>query len=351
MKDFFVNLYMLYTDMAFYMTIGLIMVFIIKIFINPEVISKYLGGNLYKSVLLASAIGVPLPLCSCSVLPTAIEIRKSGAGFGATASYLISTPMVGVDSLIATYGMMGPFMALFRAVSAFISGIVSGIVGGKLIKTHNEPEDIGHCSRCDHEHTPHNGKLVSGLKYAFGEFIDDLALPFTGGVIVAALIITLIPDNYFLNTALGNNFIAMIVMLAIGLPMYICSTSSIPVAVALIMKGLSPGAAFVFLFAGPIMNIASIMLMTKFFGRKATAVLISSAIVCALISGAALDFIVNRFNVSILLNAGVERSELPVYMLIVAGIFSVLLLISLIRKFKARILLGKSHKCHSDDCN
>ncbi len=349
------NLWELFVDMSFYIVIGLLFTGILHAFVNKDAILKHIGKKSTASVVKASVLGVPLPLCSCGVVPTAMYLGKSGASKGAVVSFLTSTPQTGVDSIIATYGLMGPLFAVYRAIAAFISGIVSGIVTNVLCKNddtdysnsktscgccsgeqESEPVDpTGCCSR--EQEVEVKPTLISKIKsiftYAFGEFLDEIAGHFVVGLLIAALISTFVPEEWL--SSFSNPLLSMLVMLVIGIPMYICSTASIPIALSLMMKGISPGAAFVFLFAGPVTNIASLAILGKTLGKKVLAIYLACAGVCSILFGFALDFIIDFTGYSGITNIidSSHEHEIPLYMIVVAVIFGALVLKSLIKKF------------------
>ncbi len=359
---YFINLWELFVDMSFYIVIGLLFTGFLHAFVNQEAILKHVGKNNTASVVKASVLGVPLPLCSCGVVPTALYLGKSGASKGAVVSFLTSTPQTGVDSLIATYGLMGPLFAVFRAVAAFLSGIVSGVVTNLFCKRDandfqkakttgalGEESDEHKTCGCSHsgchsqvEKVTFFSKVKSAFTYAFGEFLDEIAVHFVIGLFIAALISTLIPDNWL--AGLTNPLFTMLLMLLIGIPMYICSTASIPIALSLIMKGISPGAAFVFLFAGPVTNIASLTILSKALGKKVLAIYLSCVAVCAVAFGFVLDGIIAALGFSGIPSSAGASSEhgLPVYMVVIAIGFGVLVLKSLLK----RLL----HKPKNDSC-
>jgi uncharacterized membrane protein YraQ (UPF0718 family) len=312
---FFQNFYQMFVDMSFYMVIGLILVGLIHQVLSEDWIPKQLGKKGFFSIFKASVFGIPLPICSCGVIPFAVFLKKSGASIGAIISFLISTPQTGVDSIIATYGMMGPVFAIFRPLAAF----VSGIVGGGLIEAASNawnldipsnptPVTCSHCNpqkeeeNCEHHQAEPPTKaldkkttvasfLRNVFSYAFQEMIQDIALSFLVGVAIAAFITTIIPPNFFSNTMVGNSFLSGIVMIIIGLPMYICSTSSIPIAISLIIAGINPGAAFVFLYVGPATNIATIATLQKSLGKKVIILYLCVLVFMALALGFLLDWI------------------------------------------------------------
>lgn len=294
--NFLKSLYTLAIDMGLYMMIGLILVGVLNVFIKKQWIAKHLGGVGIWSVVKASIMGVPLPLCSCGVVPTGLYLKDKGASNSSAISFLISTPQTGADSIIATYGLMGPLFAWYRPLAAFVSGIIGG-VAVKFFGKNDAIEDSSSLSK-DTDDMPFTNRAIKSFKYAFGEFIDDIALHFILGLIIAALIAVIIPADFIVSIGLGSGIVSMLLMIVIGAPMYICSTSSIPIAVMLMAKGLSPGAAFVFLFMGPFTNAASLILISKKFGRKTTIIYFISASFSALGFGLALDYIVDTFGVT-----------------------------------------------------
>ncbi len=383
--EFLNNLWTLFIDMSYYIVIGLIFTGLLHAFINKDAILKHIGKDSTSSVVKASILGVPLPLCSCGVVPTAMYLGKNGASKGAVVSFLTSTPQTGVDSIIATYGLMGPLFAAYRAVSAFISGIISGIATNIFCRkddsNYTQPEknccsvkekdkeattpacacsqtyeatvSVPACS-CSNKETKQVesptcacssrksvvskptfiNKIKKGFTYAFGDFLDEIALNFVIGLIIAALISTFIPQAWL--SSFSNPFLNMLMMLIIGIPMYICSTASIPIALSLMMKGISPGAAFVFLFAGPITNIASLAILGKTLGKKVLILYLTCASVCAILFGMLLDLIIDISGYTGISNMihNAHSHTSPIYMIVIASLFGVLVLISLLKRIK-----------------
>lgn len=286
-----------YLSMAPYLVIGLIFAGVLKIVFKKEFIIKHLGGNSIASVIKAAVLGVPLPLCSCGVLPTAMSLKKSHASNGATLSFLISTPQTGVDSILATYGMLGPVFAFFRPFAALVMGIVGGLAA--LVVDRRNPPDatpvVGaatfDCVICD-QTNPHTHGLIERLiamaRYAFVKFLDDISVQLAIGIVLAGLITFLIPADFFLST-IQNEFLSMLLMIGVGMPMYVCATASIPIAAALMGKGLSAGAAFVFLAAGPATNAATMMVVGKTMGNKMLAIYLGTIGIMSIVMGYALN--------------------------------------------------------------
>lgn len=282
--------YMLLFEMGPYLMLGLFFVALLNFFFTKDLIIKYIGKDDFWSVLKASLFGVPLPLCSCGVIPTSAYMSKNGASRSAVVSFLISTPQTGIDSIIATYGMMGWVFAIFRPLVA----LISGVAGGSLIRYIKPEKEYLESSKASLSCDINIGlgpwaKLKNSVYYAFYSFLNDIAFQFVIGLMIGGLITYLIPEKFFENSSISNGLPGMLLMIAIGAPMYICATSSIPIAVSLMMKGFSPGVAFVFLAVGPVTNAASFAILMKTLGKKTTISYIAIVSVLAIIFGYILD--------------------------------------------------------------
>ena len=250
--------------MSPYLLLGFLIAGVLHVFVPKRFYAKYLSRDNKWSVLWAALLGVPLPLCSCGVIPTAVGLKNEGASKGAVASFLIATPQTGIDSILATFSLMGLGFAVVRPVAALVTGVCGGLLVNRFAGggTTVAPTD---CT-CAVER---GNRLWRVLKYAYFDMIQDIGLRLLIGLIVAALINVVVPDEFFLSFG-KQPLLQMLVILVVAVPMYICSTGSIPVAAALMMKGLSPGAALVMLMAGPAVNIASILVVKKTMGNRFT---------------------------------------------------------------------------------
>ena len=287
----------LINEMSPYLLLGFFFAGVMHAFIPGMVYNRYLGGKGFKSVFYGALFGVPLPLCSCGVLPTAMSLRKQGASKGATASFLISTPETGVDSIIATYSVLGLPFAVIRPVAAFCNAIMGGWLINKFgDKDEVVPVDASAKTCCCHhkqEETHHEGflgKMREALRFGFVEMIEDIGKWLVIGLVIAGLITVFVPDEFFALFR-GNTHLSMLLVLCIAIPMYICATGSIPIAVALMMKGLTPGAALVLLMAGPACNMASILVINKTLGRKSLVLYLVSIITMAILWGHVVDYL------------------------------------------------------------
>ena len=290
MKDLLIAFVHVFAMMAPWLVFGFLMAGVIAVWIPRNWVNRIMGGSSgFGGILRAVAIGVPLPICSCGVLPIAAGLRKHGAGKGPTAALLISTPQTGIDSILATYALLGPVFAVARPVAAALTGIVGGAavsaVGG---------EDAAVVAV---EEGPSGSRGIKAIFWqAYRRLLGSVAKPLAVGLAVSALVTVLVPDNFFAEAFRGNDWIAMPVMALVGFPMYVCSTASIPIAAALVAKGVSPGAAFVFLMVGPAMNAMSLATVAALVGRKAAAAYVAVIVVGAILCGIAINLLPNALS-------------------------------------------------------
>ena len=264
MRTYLISLLNVVCEMAPYLLLGFLIAGILHVFVPNRFYTRYLSRDNKWAVLWAALLGVPLPLCSCGVIPTAIGLRNEKASKGAVASFLIATPQTGIDSILATFSLLGLGFAIIRPVAALVTGVCGGLLVNRLVK--EDDAAVVSASACEVET---GNRLWRVLRYAYFKMIQDIGGRLVIGLLVAALIQVAIPDEFFLNFG-SQPLLQMLVILVVAVPMYICSTGSIPVAAALIMKGLSPGAALVMLMAGPAVNLASILVVRKALGRSFT---------------------------------------------------------------------------------
>jgi uncharacterized protein len=276
-------------QMAPYLLFGFLMAGVLSVLIKPETVQRHFGGRGIGPVIKAAMFGVPLPLCSCGVIPVSASLRQHGASRGATTAFLISTPQTGVDSILVTYSLLGGLVAVFRAVTA----LISGVVGGALVmlfgpaEESKSPGSNGCQDACCAGKESH-GRIYRALHYGFVTLPRDLSKSLLVGLVIAGAISALVPDDYFAGI-LGGGIGTMFIMMAVGIPMYVCATASVPIAAALIAKGVSPGAALVFLMTGPATNGATIATVWRVMGGRVAVIYLVSIGLTALASGLALD--------------------------------------------------------------
>lgn len=284
-------------QMAPWLLFGFLFAGILSAFLSPALVARFLGGQKgWRSILNSVLIAVPLPLCSCGVLPVAAGLRRQGAGRGAVAAFLVATPQTGVDSIAATAGAMGWVFAIARPLCA----LITGLIGGTLVDRFTHDDESSFSVEADAESGPKKpfwARLPDIFSYAFLTLAGSIARPLLLGLTISALITLFVPDDFFLTGVASSDWVAMPVMLLIGMPMYVCSTASIPVALALLSKGLSPGAALVFLIVGPALNAASLTTLFKILGRTGTLIHLAVVSCGALISGLTLNAINSLYRI------------------------------------------------------
>lgn len=278
-SSFFESLARLTAEMAPYLLLGFFVAGILHVLVTPAQVTRYLGKPGIGSVIKAAIAGVPLPLCSCGVIPTGVSFHTNGASKGATTSFLISTPQTGVDSVLVTYSMLGLPFALARPVIALVTGIFGGWLTDQVDRSPAQPVS----DACMTDIKPQS-KVYRIFHYAFVEFMQDLAKWLMLGLGLAALIDVLIPDGFFEGMTSGS-WLEMGAMLLASVPLYVCATGSVPIAAVLLGKGVSVGAVLVFLMAGPATNVATITVISKALGRKTLFAYLGSIIGGALLFG------------------------------------------------------------------
>ena len=277
--------------MSPYLLLGFLIAGLLHAFVPSSIYSRYLAGTGFKSVVTAALFGVPLPLCSCGVLPTAVALRRSGASRAASTSFIIATPQTGVDSIAATWSMMGLPFAVLRPVAALVTALFGGLAVGHWERK-GALGDATDESNYEFSELPRGfwNKLVVTFKYGFFDMMQSIGRWLLIGLVVATLITVLLPDDFF-STYARWPLLNMFIIVLVAVPMYVCATGSIPIAAALMLKGMSPGCALVLLMAGPAANVASMFVVNKAFGRKATMVYLLSIIGGAVGFGILVDYL------------------------------------------------------------
>ncbi|MFO7808362.1 SO_0444 family Cu/Zn efflux transporter [Guyparkeria sp.] len=337
MTQWFDELWFLTLEAAPWLLLGLVIAALIKAFSDQLAIAKHLSGESTGAIARAAFIGAPLPLCSCGVVPAVLGLKDAGAGRGPSMAFLVATPETGPDSISVSYGLLGPVYAIARPVAAIIGAIVTGVVSGRLAgplpvdpattsasaaadSCCGEEKDSGCCdtapvtaatasscapkndtAACCGDDLPAGPtareRLSGGFSYAFGQVLIDIMPWMFLGLAIAATAVVLIPDGFFDNAwGLVGSYLLMAV---IGIPMYVCATASTPIAAGLLVAGMSPGAALVFLLAGPATNIGTLGILRKHFGTRLIGLYLVTVIACALVAGISLDVLWHAFDWSL----------------------------------------------------
>ena len=359
LEKFVWQFFTLFSEMAPFLLLGFLLAGILHVWVPNHLYVPKISKPNFKSVLWSALFGVPLPICSCGVIPTSIALRKEGASKGASVSFLISTPATGVDSILATYSLLGGPFAILRPVAAFVTAMLGGVFTNLVTKNepetgvavigeshehehhhehHHEHEHCGcegdHCS-CDHDdHDEHEKKsfaqkVKETFEYGFVNMIGDVSKWLIIGLLLGALIAAFVPDDFFLFLH-EYPLLCMLVVLVLAMPMYTCATGSIPLALALVEKGVTPGAALVLLMAGPATSIASMLVVGKAFGKRTLVAYLVSIAFGAMFFGFIVDtFLMDTFLASMLPHASAEchgHGALGVFDYVCAIVFAVLII-------------------------
>jgi uncharacterized protein len=361
--------------MAPYIVFGLLFAGVLHELVPESLVTKHLGRDNVGSVVKSTLFGIPLPVCSCGVIPLATSIKKSGASNGATLSFLISTPITGIDSILATYGMFGWAFTLYRVFTSILMAVVAGILtnvfgvepapepkapafsmaapqtaaapAGFTMAPPKQEEGESCCSSgCGCETgAKKRFSLTAALRYGFVTLLGDIAKPLFWGLLIGALITVAVPKD--LGTLLaGHAWLSYLIVIAIAVPMYVCATASLPIAAGLMLSGVSAGAAFVFLSAGPATNTVTIGVVKKMLGTRALAVYLGTIVGASILFGVALDWLFD--------SVGIDPAAL-VHLHEEAGfvaIASSLLLWGMVLYFLAKPLFKKSETscCSNGEC-
>ncbi|CAK8715146.1 Permease [Candidatus Electrothrix laxa] len=367
---------------AVYMLFGLLIGGLLKEYLSPTYVANHLGSGRFSSVFKAALLGIPIPLCSCGVLPAAATLKKQGANNGAVTAFLISTPESGIDSISITWALLDPIMTIARPVSAFISAAVAGIAENffSFSGPATDPVKLSHlerqhivlatekksCTCCSGKQQEEGvngeavskesflrkfpGKLKAGIKYAIFDIWEELAGWFIVGILLAGVITVLMPDT-FITAYLGGGLSSMLLMLVIGIPLYICATASTPIAAAFIMKGVSPGAALVFLLVGPATNITSLSVLIGLLGKRATALYLTSIAVVSVLCGLVVDAVYSMLGISVIAAVAKHGKMLPEQLTVAASMVLIMFSIRPIKNSLQQRFSKKKLGCCSTDAS
>jgi hypothetical protein len=352
-------------DSSVWMLFGFFMAGLLRAFVPADIVARHLGRNRSGNVFKAAVFGIPLPLCSCGVIPAAAGLRRLGASRGATASFLISTPETGVDSMAVSWALLDPLMTVLRPASAFVTAMVTGLfIDAADRKGEEAPEPASAasaacasgCCSCNGDKAtgPENftvgtppgqaghekpvpakptawRRFLDGQRFAFDDLLGDIAPWFGVGILLAGLITLYLPADIGAMLPGGG---AMLVMLLISLPMYVCATASTPIAAALALKGFSPGALLVFLLAGPATNAATILVVGKLLGRRSAVIYVASIIIVTLACAVAADALYGMLGFEVhawLGDAGEEEGG-------ILSILAALVMLAVLLRYAARMV-------------
>lgn len=324
-----------------YLLLGMFIAGAVHAFFGKEFIARHLGGSPVSSIAKAALFGTPLPICSCGVIPVAAALKRDGARRSSVLSFLVSTPTTGIDSIFATYSLLGPLFAVFRPVAAFISGMGVGIFNYAVNPQGERTEVRPH----PHRALTHRLRVKEVFRYGFLELAADIGKWLLLGVMVGGVLSAVIPED-LLADYFSNPGLHFLMMLLVAVPLYVCATGSIPIASALIQKGFSPGAALVFLIAGPATNTVTLSFVYSRLGKRSFYVYLTFIIAVSLLLGWVFNIIWGELGgeVGLISPTG---GYLPYSLRIISGIVLVLLVLNGLRT--GRGTEGMRYKLHVSD--
>lgn len=296
------NFLLLLDAMSIYLLVGLLLAGILKQIIPDDFISKHLGKSSIGSVIKATLFGIPLPVCSCSVIPLAQSLRKEGASKGAVQSFLISTPITGVDSILATFSFFGLIFTIFRVLSSIIISIIVGLIQNFVEKDDKKMEGIKeevscdcHCS-CSTSKEKKSFSIKEVFIYSYITLAKDMVNPLFIGLILGAIFTTFVPKEYS-SLLFDNQFLTYIIIILFSMPLYVCATASLPLAAAFMLSGMSGGAAFIFLTAGPATSAVTMSVVYKLLGKKSLIIYLATIAILSFLFGFLYDAFFSELNI------------------------------------------------------
>jgi len=350
-------------EASVFLLFGFALAGVLAVAVPTSLLSKLFGTGKVKSVLWASAIGAPLPLCSCGVLPTALQLKRQGATPGATVAFLVATPETGVDSISLSYALMDPIITVFRPLAGVITAIAAGLAANFLgekkrpgalaeqtvagssdaVSSERSHGDAGHAH--DHQHDHGAALALSGRSKvgalraiawgiydsAFRRLMDDTSYWLVLGIVLSGIVAAALPPT-FLEQYLGGGLASMLIMLLIGIPIYTCASSSTPLAAAMVLKGLNPGAALVFLLSGPATNLGSLVVLFKFLGARIMAIYLTAIVVVTLAAGYTLNWIYRAWGLDPRATFGTATAFLPEPLKVAGAVLLIALLLRSMRR-------------------
>jgi len=283
MVDFTHALWQILLELSPWLLLGTAAAGVLHVLLPANFLERQLAGKF--GICKAVLFGVPLPLCSCAVIPLGLSLKQNGASRGSTIAFLISTPQTGIDSALVSASFLGWPFALFKVLSATVMGLIGGWLTDRKqelalpIVTHSAASaarPMNHC-RAFFEHCL--------------EMLRSIWRWLLLGILVSAALTTWVPAGMLTSFTGGNDWVALVATLVVALPLYVCATASVPIAAALVANGLPPGAALVFLMAGPATNVATIGAVARALGRRASVIYLTTVIVGSIACGWLFSFL------------------------------------------------------------
>lgn len=352
--DFLNNFFVLVDAMSIYIMVGLLFAGVLKQLVPSDFVSKNLGTDSTGSIIKATLFGIPLPVCSCSVIPIAQGLRKEGASKGAVQSFLISTPITGVDSILATFSFFGIVFTVFRVISSIIIAISVGLIQNfvekekvEVVKTKVESSTCSSSSCACETKTKKKFSIKEVFSYAYGTLFVDMVKALFIGLLLGAVFTTFIPKEYS-SLLFDNQILTYFVILLFAIPLYTCATASLPIAAALMIQGMSPGAVFIFLTAGPATSAVTMSIVYKMLGRTSLIIYVTTIAILSLIFGFGFDILFGKLEI---LNISHHMEEISLINRVASILMLLLIFYYLLKPFftKKDSCCSSSSSCCSNE--
>lgn len=286
-------------QMAPFLLLGFFVAGLLHAYVPQRWLVRAMGGRGFGPIVRGTLIGMPLPLCSCGVVPVAVELREKGASRGAVTAFLVTTPETGVDSIAASFAVLHPWMALARPLAAIVTGLVAGVSVERFSKAPARPVVITETPDCCRHDAPvvERRGLLAGLRHAFVDLFAEVGVWLLPAILISA-VLTAVLEPGAVAKLVSSHALQMAILLVVGIPVYVCATAATPLAGALIASGFSPGSALVFLLVGPATNVVTIVAAKKMLGTKGAVLYVAAVAVTSVLAGIALDALFAHFGVA-----------------------------------------------------
>ncbi len=355
MGKFVLDTWHIFEQMAPYLLFGFLAAGVLSVVIPTDWVKRHLGGSGFLPVLKASFFGIPLPLCSCSVLPVTIGMYRQGASKASCVSFLLSTPQTGIDSVAVTYALLGPVFAVFRPLAALLTGVFGGLfvkccgLSEQVRPEEDIVESKGLNVCCTRNHLPDFLRRI--FKFGFVSLPKDIVPALLLGILIAGGMSAFLPPDY-LVAYIGGGIVSIFLLMAAGVPVYVCATASVPIAAGFIHMGASPGAALAFLISGPATNVAAFSAVFKVFGKRVMFVYLTTIVFSAVGFGLLLDWLMPVFgDFSPMSSVQTVHEESRWFSHFWAVLLSAVFVLSYMIKVKHNDIHEKPPENQNDDCS
>ena len=255
-----------------YVVIGYVIAAVVREYVTVAVMHRWFAARGWRGLATASGIGALLPLCSCTVIPLGVGLVRAGAARGTILTFLTTAPAISPVAIILSLSLLGPTLTALYVGVVVVGAVVIGLVANRLLQKSElafqaalpaNPADV-----------PTTGarswwqRLGHAMRWAFWDLGAEISVDLLIGLSLAAVVLAILPMAW-ISTWLGHqDFLTLLYVIIIGIPIYTCSVPSLPVVHSLLLAGMSPGAAIAYLIAGPATNLGELLVLKRQFGAR-----------------------------------------------------------------------------------